>query len=334
MAIARRLWPTCVLIVCTPAVLQHSAVASVRSTPEESASTGCPDDDFSDVNSGDATVDHPLPDWHPAARQCFVPPAPYAPNPNATGREKWEGEVDALLSRHWKAYDGYGLPPAERAVRGDDSLTYGEVTARGIRQLMAVFLAAPLYQNRTAATPNNGMRFYDLGSGVGKAVAQVAVEYARSVRSAVGVELMQSRHTKAHASLAALASDGAAISLRATIYTAENNQSDDVLPPVALPLPPINNVAHAVHGDILTADIHNATHIYLCSLCFSPELLAAVAVRVATACPDLVAAATLLPFPEPLPSALQLVRSDVYVEMSWTRGYAGQVYIYSRNPSA
>jgi hypothetical protein len=72
-----------------------------------------------------------------------------------------------------------------------------------------------------------------------------------------------------------------------------------------------------LEDDILAADISDATHVYVSSLCFNDALLAAVGAKLAREAPRLLAVASLRPFPSgAVPPLVQ--RYEVHpIEMSW-----------------
>lgn len=295
-------------------------------------------EDATDTEREYATVaPQNLPKWHPAARQCLIHPVIAENSPNDF---RLHQSLGILMAKHWGRFDGYSLPQIEEPDKRTE-LTYGEVTPLGVRQLLTELLrytanadnnhVSNMVTQPTPPTPFRDANFYDLGSGVGKAVVQAALEFPSRVRTSVGIELVQARHEIAAKSLATVAADPAAAVLRQSYYDAAAGELDGSLMP---PLEPIENVVRVVQGDMLAADIFNATHIYLSSLCFTANLLRDVVAHISTSCPHLVAVASLLPFPHPVPPNLVLSHPDVWAEMTWTKGYAGQVYIYARQPES
>ena len=90
--------------------------------------------------------------------------------------------------------------------------------------------------------------------------------------------------------------------------------------------------------DILNTDLHNATHIYIASLCFPPRLMKELETKIVKECScnsshknhhvgdaDGVIVATLQRFPNDLRSRSPQVQ---YMEMSWTKPFGCPVYLY------
>ena len=110
--------------------------------------------------------------------------------------------ADALIEAHWGRFDGivdeeeekqvdlHHLPPGTgRPDVGHRPSAYGEVSRRGAREL---FKAMGLQREGVGAC------FIDLGSGVGRLVAQAWLELPpSSMDRAIGVELAPTRHAAA-----------------------------------------------------------------------------------------------------------------------------------------
>jgi len=90
------------------------------------------------------------------------------------------------IKRVYKGMDGYSDEKHERYIT-----TYGEMTLKGIEQLVKLFEKSQPIQTY----PINQQTFYDLGSGLGKNVMMVA-SLVPGIKSK-GIELVKERHNKA-----------------------------------------------------------------------------------------------------------------------------------------
>lgn len=135
-------------------------------------------------------------------------------------------------------------------------------------------------------------------SGVGRLAAQIYLDNAGGgcMTKSVGVELSAARH--------GIAAD-ALRRLRRSV--------------------PIASGIEFVHANALEADLREATHLYLSSLCFSESVLIAVCTRLLTEAPQLLAVAALSDL-EPL-SAAGWARTSLEVQMSWGSAW---VRLYKR----
>ncbi|CAD7926709.1 unnamed protein product [Amoebophrya sp. A120] len=140
------------------------------------------------------------------------------------------------------------------------SPTYGEITAEGLHTLFA-----------NVGKLDGSDVFYDLGSGVGRAVMRTYLNY--NVKKAVGIEYSKTRHERAleggETLLAHLRNDttlsGATLS-----RLLDGTKSFEFR-----------------HADFLQTNLSDATLIYTCSACFSPELLDMLHTKVVKECPKL-----------------------------------------------
>ena len=254
--------------------------------------------------------------------------APPDAAPRSAAEAAHRAEVDAAIALYWNGRDGHCTTDEEDLfvdaasrldgpgrVRGGAS-TYGEVTARGARELAALFgIDAADAAAADAAEP---LAFVDLGSGVGKLAAQIYLEYG-GVRRSRGVELAPSRHKRARAAWSMLRAVGDARRLRAEARAllprgaaaAADDDDDDGL--------------EFIEGDLLTADLADATHVYVASLCFDDALLARLSERLSTpgVAPRLRALATLRAFPRGFAPAALPWRETRRIEMSWSRHGSG-----------
>lgn len=146
-----------------------------------------------------------------------------------------------LLRRLYRDEHGYELSPADedRVRATQSSPTYGEIMPAATDHLIEYLRLGP------------GDCFYDLGSGVGKVVLQVAL--SAPVHRAIGIELARSRHRIARRMLQRVRDQGR---LRA------------------------REVGFRC-SDFMRARLSDATVIYTCSTAFSTPFMSSLAVRLA-----------------------------------------------------
>lgn len=180
------------------------------------------------------------------------------------------------------------LGPRRRSPCHED--TYGELTPRGAQALFghpAVHLG-----------PEDV--FYDLGSGFGRLVAEAAV--VGGARKAVGVELSKDRHDLACAGIRNVAK-----SLKG-----------------ASPDKPTSRHLQARLGNVVDADVSDATVVYVACTCFRSELIAEIGSHLSKQLPKGARVATLRKFPSKqgrLGASKDLKRlafvGSTKAEMSW-----------------
>ncbi|CAK0889231.1 unnamed protein product, partial [Prorocentrum cordatum] len=186
---------------------------------------------------------------------------------------------------------------AAEAAETSRPSTYGEVTPLGVRQI-----GRALGLDKLAGEP---AVFMDLGSGVGKLVAQAYLEWPAVVR-AVGVELSHTRAASARAAWGDLSASGDAAELRAAAAALGSG-----------PRPPAPGEIVFLEGDLFEVDVSEATHIYLASLCFSDGMLSRVAGKLSAEAARLRAVASLRRFPGGLPGFEG--NGSVEARMSWSQ---------------
>lgn len=152
-----------------------------------------------------------------------------------------------MLHRLYGTEHGYELDPADhaRVEATGSSPTYGEIMPTAITKLAERLELGP------------GDVFYDLGSGVGKVVLQIAMTVA--VDKCVGVELVGSRHRVAQRMLKRVRDAGL---LRARACTFRKT-------------------------DFMRARLGDANVVYTCSTAFSTEFMNELAARLARLRPGL-----------------------------------------------
>ena len=245
----------------------------------------------------------------------------WASAPLATAAEFDEWVVDA-----WRGHDGYARDRAkaeeearlrdegeteaawlERQRRewlnNEGALVYGEVSVHGFRGVAR--------RMQLGAEDS----FYDLGSGVGKSVAQAWLEFG--VRESRGVELAAERHAAAVAAVAEILK-------RATGGTAGGNAGVFCGGRVELTC-----------GDILDADLSQTTAVWCANVCFAPDFDARIARKLAQQ-PRLRAIAVIKDFAEGV-EGFEYGGAEEF-DMSWSQecraqglsGGGGLVHFYFR----
>ncbi len=180
------------------------------------------------------------------------------PPPTATdpALSKYWNRSDELLARCWKVTAGFerstdAYADTDRIVTKSDKDTnhaitcYGEVTSLGTRQLAYAIM-------NTDGGEYDDVRFYDLGSGVGRLTAQFFFDQPYRMQKSVGVELALDRHEIAIQALNCIHHD------------------DDYS--LSIPI-------QYFHGDILELDWSDASHVFVSSLCFPKHILESLQIK-------------------------------------------------------
>jgi len=250
-----------------------------------------------------------------------APPNPAGPS----GIDIWS-RSDYLISTFWKDGDGFVSSFRYEDEDGDDSgndtdnfqssYTYGEVTTMGVRQLTHALFYDNCKSNcenaqtttTTTFPENHGTYvFYDLGSGVGRLVAQMYLD--RVVQKAIGVELSKERHQVAVDDWRRLTSslvDG----------------GDDYF----------NIDQQAVqfrNKDATDVDLSDATHVYISSLCFPESVINIIQSNVLDVASSDTSKISVVAALSELGALEQAgwVRTVKHIQMTWG---AGLVRIYNR----
>ncbi|CAJ1430677.1 unnamed protein product, partial [Effrenium voratum] len=217
-------------------------------------------------------------------------------------------DVERVLHSYWRGREGYKISAKEekRLNRGVDAGTYGELAPEGAR----------LLAEEWGLCSSTESVFADLGSGVGKLVAQAYLEWP--VLRSRGVELSVSRHRRALEAWEALLLSEEAYELRRQALGLRGiSREPDPLEEVQL-----------LQGDLLDADISDVTHIYLSSLCFSESMMFEVAHKLQKEAVHLRGLASLRPLPR-AGGAARLLE----LPMSWSqRGKGSIAYLYDFSP--
>ena len=191
---------------------------------------------------------------------------------------------EADCSDLFAGISGYGIDQAESASLIDKGAapTYGEATYEAVER-MAQIVKKEL---------NNGV-FYDLGCGVGKVVVQLYE--TTNVRKAVGVELSPTRYKSAQEAVSRMRKKGLIKKGRTISF---------------------------IEGNILDLNLKDATVVFMCSTCFSPELMRKMTDKLASGKKGLVVI-TLKQLPEDKRFVLEKTEQ---MKMTWSS--ASSVYFY------
>ncbi len=196
------------------------------------------------------------------------------------------------LGHHYKIYqqlfndvDGFSLSRQARARHDALEYTYGEIDFISFLALLSL------------TKPDTHTVFYDLGSGIGKAVLACAMVF--NVRKSCGIELFSGLH-----------------------HVAVNQQQQLQC------LPDYHDNANALHfinADFLQADFSDATLIFINATAFFGETWTAISQRLEQICP----AATVITTSKKLFSDAFAVEKITTVQMSW-----GPVRAYIHQPAS
>ncbi len=191
-------------------------------------------------------------------------------------------EPRAVIRRLYRDEYGYDLSDVDeaRVQASQGSSTYGELLPSATTQLARHLRLGPTDT------------FYDLGSGLGKVVLQLAMSVP--LAGCFGVELVRSRHRVASRMLERVRSEGL-LQAQACGFRC---------------------------SDFMRARLGDATVIYTCSTAFSTEFMNALAARLARLQPGLRWVSTQDVDDNPWFDLEQVLRLD----MSWRR--RSKVYLY------
>lgn len=275
---------------------------------------------------------------------CLVSRA--APDPRSPAEETHRRRLDEVLSSAWHGLEGFG-PGLEHSsaslgnssdVLGPNPSTYGEVTPAGARHLARAMGLDTLRSDIIV--------FMDLGSGVGKLVAQAYLEWP-AVQRAIGVELCESRSSHACQAWSSIMAihDGhmlrqAALALLNDSEHAKSQEfrgigrvsSSSSSSSIPTEIGGISSVAQVrlLQGDLLSANVGEATHVYLSSLCFDDHMMEQIVQKLKTEASCLQSIASLRALPGSRVAGFRY-KGSVDVEMSWTGAPGTRVRIYERH---
>ena len=150
-----------------------------------------------------------------------------------------------ILDAAYKDISGHIIPEEERAKKKKEMLKESEIVYGEIKHDAVKDLLKELKLTEQDVV-------YDLGSGVGKFCYQVAID--SPAKKVVGVELCPTRHMNAQKALT-LMEDNVRIAIENRVFFKE--------------------------ADFLKTDVSDATVVFLCSTCYSTELMEKLVYRLA-----------------------------------------------------
>ena len=223
-----------------------------------------------------------------ARRALSGVPGAWAHHPHAELlRHAYDGAPDGFHISHadWAALQqASGTINSRDHQIGGGAATYGELAASGVSTLAQ------------ALAIGSSSVFYDLGSGRGHVVLQMAL--ASAAKQAIGVELSTERH-------------------RIAVHARER---------LGASVPAVLHRTHFECADLACVRLDDATEIFVANLLFPPELNAAVS-RQMEACAPLRRVATLKPLSSfALPSFA--FTGQLKLPFSWAERC--KVYVYTR----
>ncbi|MCF7800077.1 methyltransferase domain-containing protein [Candidatus Babeliales bacterium] len=205
------------------------------------------------------------------------------------GQDKYSVKIDQnklYIEKIYKNISGFGINGNESKFISDMG---GNSTYGEITYESVENLAKTLNLNKKSV-------FYDLGCGVGKAVLQVYLNFP--VKKSVGVELSKTRIEKAAAIKKQVKMDKKLAKNRKLKFYKEN---------------------------MTKISLKDATAVYLCSTCFSDQLMSDMANKIAKECKKGTKVATL----RALPEHKSFKKIDILnLPMTWSSG--SSVYIYEK----
>jgi len=203
--------------------------------------------------------------------------------------------------------------------------TYGEITEMGARQLFVLM-------NLMHPTDKKKVFFLDMGSGLGKLVAQAYMEIP-SLSRVMGIELSKKRHRLACKSWKSIQAQAEKLRLSDLPIDSEQQLIEEVYDKEDIsPSSPETYIAPAttldlIHGDFLEENITDVTHIFVSSLCFSSSLMARLGGKLSMEGTSLQCVASLKPFPVFCERSLGVPLLQ-NLEMTWTSQKGGEAFFY------
>lgn len=187
------------------------------------------------------------------------------------------------INKLYRDVDGWEATDAgNRQFNGNLASTYGELTPLGVQRLL-----------KCLQFKENDV-FYDLGSGVGKVVLQVAM--AVSIQKCVGVELVASRCRSSKAVLRTARAQGL-VKAKSVGFRWES---------------------------FLDSNISDATVVYMCSTCYSTNLMRRIVRKIKGIKTRPVTVITLRKF-DRNHRGFQFIR-NVRLDASWSRNVEAAIY--------
>lgn len=267
------------------------------------------------------------------------------PLPRSWNEWKHRMWVDSILEKYWNEIDGYQIQAYDewlvdkngrewkqkhRSKQQQENFqfrpsVYGEITSLGARQLFhhmeltTTKSSVDFGDDTTSRDEASSVVFMDWGSGTGKLIAQACLELSdlspsfdndptktkRRLDQAIGIELALSRHELALVSKTHL--------LTGSLVDLDDAQAEW-----------LRSAMQFRQGDLLKDDsTTKATHVYISSLCFTPDMMHHLEEKIASGHDRLEWVATLRQLPNS-----SIIPQVHYIEMSWSRPKGTAVYFY------
>jgi len=191
----------------------------------------------------------------------------------------------------YKKIGGYSIPKLEKEgvnkVGGTNSScgTYGEIVYESMDTIL----------HDLNVTQDDV--FYDLGSGVGKAIIQAALDFP--FKKVVGIELSLTRHNRALQVL--------------NLCKKEHCFAE-------------NRIVELKNENFIDADFHDATVVYMCSTCYPPTLMDKLTEKLSHLTQGL-RVVTLKKLPDASLYNFELIKQYT-LPMSWSSSSGSPVYVY------
>jgi hypothetical protein len=207
--------------------------------------------------------------------------------------------VDSVMQRYWSVKDGFRASTSNSNINLQDNdneaLTYGEVTSLGCRQLAYAMNIihdddvddGSKNHSKDKDKDNDDVVFVDLGSGMGRLVAQMYLDhFPTRIHKAIGVELSQERHDIGWKALQGilhfLSGDTSFVEQRLQqeddVVVAKKKTENDIdqIEMSTMAMTPLDSTIELIHGDavnFLQSTNESITHVYMSSLCFPEHVL-------------------------------------------------------------
>lgn len=198
---------------------------------------------------------------------------------------------EQLICALYTGISGFGIPQSEenKITECGGAPTYGEILYESLKTIL---------DDMPKSIIKNGV-LYDLGSGVGKVCVQAYLDYP--FKKVVGIELSKKRFDGAMDVLETLTQEGRIDPKRTLEF---------------------------INEDFTKVTISDATVIYMCSTCYSAELMAKLGEKFAKLNPGL-QVITLKSMPDYEKYGLELTK-EYKLPMTWSKDSGGSpVYVYT-----
>lgn len=206
-------------------------------------------------------------------------------------RAKPVRDSEQLIADFYSGVSGFGIPQSdeEKIVKKGGAPTYGEIEVKSLKTIL---------DEQPAHLKEDGV-FYDFGSGVGKTCVQAYHDYP--FKKVIGVELSHKRFSSAERIKKEMEKQGLIESGRKLEF---------------------------VNKDFAEIKPKDATLIYMCSTCYSVELMNSLITTFAMTLNKGARVITLKPFAEPAKFGFVEIK-EYRLPMSWSKDIGGSpVHVY------